>query len=317
MDLQRYPSLQNVVQELLHLWPDHADYAEKSFSGRSDEIMDVSEQIASCVLKLSAESHGGLAALCSDYQFLCEQIVLPEEIFFRRHNRYRLSSFEDANRECYANRDFMGRYMNGLLISNILWNNHAHAIAYYVRSYLPSLSTGSHLLEVGPGHGLFLYFANLRAEIVELTGWDVSPTSIESTRSMLERLGATRKIDLALKNLFEASPPDQQHLFDGIVMSELLEHLEDPVAALRAAARLLKPNGAIWINVPANSPAPDHIFLVRSPEHASEIVRSAGLDVADARAYPMTGSSLEKAIKRQLAISCVITARRPASPLPV
>jgi len=95
-------------------------------------------------------------------------------------------------------------------------------------------------------------------------------------------------------------------------MSEILEHLEDPVAALKAASKWLRPGGCLWINVPANSPAPDHIFLVNNVEHAAQLARDAGLEVVDSKAFPMSGTTLEKAIKRKQAVSCVVTTRKPA-----
>jgi 2-polyprenyl-3-methyl-5-hydroxy-6-metoxy-1,4-benzoquinol methylase len=306
--LADFPSLDALIARLLALWPDHAVYVERSFEDRSPEVMATSEQVASCVMKLAARAPGGLDQLCDDYRFLCEKIVLPEEFYFRRHDRYRLSSFEDALRECYANAPYMARYMNGLLLSNVIWANHAHAISSYISEYLPSLKPGAHLLEIGPGHGLFLYFAAADPSVGSVSGWDVSPTSIEHTRNALDVLGISRPVTLTLQNLFAAEAGTPQ--FDAIVMSEILEHLEEPVAALKAAAQWLRPGGSIWVNVPANSPAPDHIFLVNSPEHACEIVRDAGLQVRASHAFPMTGTTLEKARKRKLAISCVVVGQR-------
>lgn len=312
MDFQIYPSLQRLIGRLLELWPDHTDYVEKSFDGRSRDVMAVSDRVASCALKLGDGMEGGVDGLIADYRFLCEKIVLPEELHFRRHNSYRLSKFEDAMRECYANAPYMTRYMNGLLVSNVVWANHAQAISSYVREYLPSLKPGSEFLEIGPGHGLFLYFAATSPNVETVTGWDVSPTSIAHTRNALKVLGVSRPVTLALQNLFEAKPEAEGRRFDCIVMSEILEHLEDPVAALKAAMAWLKPGGEIWVNVPANSPAPDHIFLVDGPEHACDLVETAGLGVAASYAFPMTGATLEKARKRKLAISCVVVGRKAA-----
>jgi 2-polyprenyl-3-methyl-5-hydroxy-6-metoxy-1,4-benzoquinol methylase len=312
MDFHGFTSLERLIVRLLELWPDHRDYVEKSFDGRTPEVMEVSDQVAACTLKLGHAMEGGLDGLIDDYRFLCEKIVLPEELHFRRNNRYRLSKFEDAMRECYDNEPYMARYMNGLLVSNVLWSNHAQAISSYVREYLPSLKPGSDFLEVGPGHGLFTYFAATSPNVETVTGWDVSPTSIEHTRYALKVLGVTRPITLMLQNLFAATSDEgRSQQFDSIVMSEILEHLENPVAAIRAAMDWLKPRGEIWINVPANSPAPDHIFLVNSPEHACELAEAAGLRVAASHAFPMTGTTLEKARKRTLAISCVVVAQKP------
>ena len=274
-------------------------------------VKAVSDEVARLVLALGAAQAAGLDGLIDDYRFLCETIVLPEELHFRRHGGYRLSRFVDAERECYANAPFMNRYMNGLLLSNILWANHAYAFAAYVNGYLPSTQAGGAHLEIGPGHGLFLYFAASGEHFARVEGWDVSPTSIANSRAALAALGVRQAVTLKQANLFEAVATAEDARFDSIVMSEILEHLEDPVAALRAAMAHLRPGGRLWVNVPANSPAPDHIFLVRDLDHAVALVEEAGLEVVDAQAFPMSGATLEKAIKRRLAVSCVVSTRKP------
>ncbi len=310
-ELGSYPAAKKLTDAVVARWPDHTTFVEKSFRDRDAASLAVAERLSACILKLAADSPGGLDALCDDYRFLCEDIVLPEEIHFRRNGSYRLSRFEDANAECYANEPFMSRYMNGLLLSDVLWANHANAFAAFANDYLPRLPEGARHLEIGPGHGLFLYFAASDPRVATVTGWDISPASVAKTRHALELLEAPRQPDLVLRDLFDASA-DRGDRFDSIVMSEILEHLEDPVAALRAASRHLEPGGLIFVNVPANSPAPDHIFLFRDVEHARAIMEEAGLEVLDAVGYPMSGATLERAIKHKLSVSCVLTGRRPA-----
>jgi SAM-dependent methyltransferase len=41
-------------------------------------------------------------------------------------------------------------------------------------------------------------------------------------------------------------------MFNGVLMFDVLEHLEDDVAALRSACRMLKPGGKITLTVPAH-----------------------------------------------------------------
>ncbi len=306
--------LDDLIARVVARWPDHAGYIAKSFEDREAAVIAVSDELARVVLILGGGMAGGIEGLIDDYRFLCESILLPEELHFRRYGTYRLRAFADAERECYANAPFMDRYMNGLLVSNVLWSNHAHAFEAYVNGYLPRLPAGAAHLEIGPGHGLFLFFAARQARLARIEGWDVSPTSIGNTRSALDVLGVERPVDLKLVNLFDAPPAEAAGDFDGIVMSEILEHLEDPVAAMRAASRHLKPGGHLWVNVPANSPAPDHIFLVNGPEHAVTLVKDAGLEVVNSAAFPMSGATLEKATKRKLAISCVVLARKPSQP---
>jgi 2-polyprenyl-3-methyl-5-hydroxy-6-metoxy-1,4-benzoquinol methylase len=311
-NLAGFPSLDTLVSRVRDLWPEHSIFIEKSFAERSPGVMSVSERVAACVLRLSSDVEGGLDRLCDDYRFLCEKIVLPEEFHFRRYGSYRLSSFADAMRECYANAPFMARYVNGILVSTVFWSNHAHAMSSYVLEYLPSLKPGSDLLEIGPGHGLFLYFAAKSSSAASVSGWDVSPTSVGHTQRALALLGVSRPVTLTCQNMFEAVPENEGPRFDAITMSEVLEHLEDPVAALQRAREWLRPDGSIWVNVPANSPAPDHIFLIDSPEHACELVRKADFEILSSQAFPMTGTTLEKARKGKLTISCIVVGRRAA-----
>lgn len=307
IDFGRYEDLKRLVECTLEVWPAHAPLATKSLEVRSPEVLDFSNKIAAQIGKLAEHLPEGMEGLCRDYQFLCEKIVLPEELHFRRSGTYRLSTFTDAEAEVYSNAGFMRRYMNGLLLSDVMWSNHAQALNYYVNTYLASLSPGSDHLEIGPGHGLLLYFAAARSEIASVCAWDVSPTSITNTRAALDALNVTRPVTLTLRNLFDTTPVSQK--YDSVVLAEILEHLEDPVSALRAVKGLLKPGGRVWVHVPANSPAPDHLFLVQSPEHACGLVREAGLEVEDSAAFPMTGTTLEKATRRKLAISCLVTGR--------
>lgn len=304
----RYPAVAALAGEVLRRWPDHAPYVAKSFVGRDPAEMAVSQELAQCILKLADHAEGGIGALCDDYRFLCEEIVLPEEIHFRRHGRYRLAAFADAEREVYADAHFMARYMNGLLLSDVLWANHAAAFASFENDYLPRVAQGAHHLEVGPGHGLFLHFAARSPRVASVTGWDISPASIAATRDALAQLGTPLTAELRLQDLYEA--PADGACFDSVTMSEILEHLEDPVAALRAVARHMRPDGLLFVNVPANSPAPDHIFLFEGIDHAAETVRAAGFAIELEREFPMTGATLERARRKKLTTSCVVIGRR-------
>jgi ubiquinone/menaquinone biosynthesis C-methylase UbiE len=302
-------ALSTLVAEVLKAWPAHETYVKASFAPRPPSVLDVSERLAAIVLKMAQGAAGGLPGLCADYRFLCEELVLPEEIHFRRHADYRLKSGADAYREVYSNAGVMARYMNGLLVSYVLWDPHARVVDSYVRHYLPSLPRGARHLEIGPGHGLFLYLAACERGIGTVVGWDISATSITQTRAALRTMDAPANVALHLQDILDLQD-NHAGRFDSVVMSELLEHLERPDQALAAAHRLLIPSGRLWINVPVNSPAPDHIYLLRSPEEACDLVATAGFTIIDRNFFPMTGKSLDQARRQQLSISCVITATR-------
>ena len=308
IDLAPYPSLDSLTQAQLAVWPEHKTYLTKSYRIHNTQVMTVLERMADLVLKLAKAHAGGLKDLCADYRFVCEKMILEEEIYFRRHGKYRLSTFVDANREVYSKPELMARYMNGLLLSGIFWANHAQAHTYYVHDFLPGNKNGYDHLEVGCGHGLLIYFAGKDPRCGSVTGWDISTASLAASKNCLDLIGLQRDVRLKQQNVFEAAKSDDR--FDSIVISEVLEHTEDPEAGLRALYHVLKPGGRIWVNLPINSPAPDHIYLLRRPEEAIEMVKNSGFKVIDSRFFPLTGYSEERARKHDLTINTAVIAMR-------
>lgn len=306
--LEKLENTKRIVDAVCAEWPPHEKTARKSLAERSGEVLSTTESLASQIVKLCGGRQEDIETLARDYRFTCEKILLPEELHFRRINSYRLSRFEDADREVYSDPALMGPYLNGLLLSYVMWSNHAHAIDHYLRRFLPGTPACARHLEIGPGHGFLLYYACLSPSIESVNGWDVSSESVESTQRALSRLQAPKRVNLQQRNILRLAPEETADQYDNIVLSEILEHLEDPVAALVSARAALKPGGRVWISIPANSPAPDHLFLINSPEHACELVSKAGLSVVESHAFPTAGATVEKALQRKLSISCVITA---------
>lgn len=309
-----YPQFATLTDAVLSAWPEHRSYLVTNYAEREPELLRHSERLSAMVLKLANTVPGGLAALANDYRFLGEKIVLPEEIYFRRNNdQYRLTKFADALATVYSNKEFMTRYMNGLLISDVIWINHCRCMKHYAESFLRSLPAGARVLEIGPGHGLLLCLASEEPQVGEQFAWDISEASLALSRHSLDVLGAKKQVQFQKMDIFDSSVTDRAAgSFDGVVFSEVLEHMEQPREALEVLYRLCKPGGKVWVNVPANSPAPDHLYLVSEPKQAADIVRSVGFEVTETVNYPMSGTTLEKAVRQKLTVSCIVVGRRPS-----
>lgn len=308
------PATEKVVGSLLATWPEHAKFIRHSFADRSPELAATRETVASLLLRVASDSGRPLASWMEDYRFLCEGIVFPEELFFRRNDRYRLSTFADALATVYNDPVFMARYMNGLFVSDVLWSNHARAMQHFRDAYLAKLPVGGEHLEIGPGHGMLLHLAIESGRFDAMTAWDVSPTSVTHTRHMLSVIGHPDSVNVVQQSFLEPDLlKENSGRFSTVVLSEVLEHLEHPEPAMRTIGQLLDPKrGTVWINVPANAPAPDHLFLLRSLEQLKELLRSVGLEVVDSAAFPVTGATFEKAVRDSLPVSYVVVARRAA-----
>lgn len=296
------PATRRLVDAVLASWPQHQKYLGKSFADRDEATAALAERTASLIELLVDGDYG---APVRGYRWMCD-MVMGEELAFRRSGQYRHSTFAEVNEAVYQNRDDMAAYMDGLLASSVLWSQHARTMAFYVQRFLGQNGDGYRHLEVGPGHGLLAYYAASDPRCTSVTGWDISPASLDMTRHALGKLGVDRPVDLQIQDI--TRPPQVEEAFDSIVISEVCEHLEDPVSALRTLRSVLADDGRLYVNVPCNAPAIDHIFLLRSPEEAIAMVQAAGFRVVDADHSPVAGYSLDRARRLQASISCAMTA---------
>jgi 2-polyprenyl-3-methyl-5-hydroxy-6-metoxy-1,4-benzoquinol methylase len=155
---------------------------------------------------------------------------------------------------------------------------------------------------------LFLYFAAHDPRIKRLEAWDVSQSSIAATRRALDRLGVDRPITLQQQDVLAAPPRHAE--FDSAIISEVLEHLERPELALATLRQALKPRGRLFINAPINSPAPDHIYLWKTTDEFVAFVAAQGFKIQSSRFFPITGASLDRAVRQNLSISCVLIVQK-------
>ena len=72
----------------------------------------------------------------------------------------------------------------------------------------------------------------------------------------------------------------------------------------------MRPRGSTAAASVINSPAPDHIYLWRDPEEFTSFVEQQGFEIESKHFLPVTGHSLEKALRRKLSVSCIIIARK-------
>ena len=61
----------------------------------------------------------------------------------------------------------------------------------------------------------------------------------------------------------------------------MLEHLDKPVEILKKLSDLLADNGVLWLTTPTNSPALDHVYLFRSKEDVTDLIKLSGFNVND------------------------------------
>ncbi|WP_337996573.1 class I SAM-dependent methyltransferase [Oleispirillum naphthae] len=300
-------NMQSIVDAVLSEWPEHEIYISKSLSGYTEEERAHVERLSERICALAGDRLPDFAA---SYKWLCG-VFNEEQIAFIRTGKYRRTSFAEANAEVYANKDFMQKYMEGLLVSQLLWSNHARAFLFH-DAFIDSLKEGTRYLEVGPGHGLYLATAALNPRCAVVEAWDVSAESLEQTAASTRRMGISRPVRLAQRDVAEVGRrAEDGEPFDVVVISEVLEHLEDPLRVLKNLRTFLVPGGRIFVHFPINSPAPDHIYLLTSLDEVRAMVEEAGFRVETAEEYPTTGYTLKRAMATKATVSCLVIGVNP------
>lgn len=105
------------------------------------------------------------------------------------------------------------------------------------------------ILDAGCGRGFYLNYYRYVSRI-KLVGLELDDEIIRKAQRNIEHLP---DITLVRANLYHLPFPDDT--FHAVIMSEILEHVEDDAQALREAYRVLKPNGVVVVTVPnANYP---------------------------------------------------------------
>ena len=306
-------ALHECLARQLKITPVHATFLSKRFAQVDPLEAILLERLAQVILELAGAQ---LTQYCLDYDWLAGT-VLEEELFFRRHGRYRLQTLKQATAEFYSRPALMTRYMNGLLMSQLWWANHTRALVCYEEDFLGGAA--GCCLEIGPGHGLLMQLA-ARSGFESVEALDISEASLALTRAALLRMGVAAdscRFAFHSGDLFDPGiMAPFANRFDGVVFSEVLEHLDRPSEAMRILFDITRPGGRVFLHVPVNSPAPDHLFLLRSPEEARSFVAGFGFEVRVVRFLPGANLTLEKAIRTASTISCVFVLEKPVSAPP-
>jgi 2-polyprenyl-3-methyl-5-hydroxy-6-metoxy-1,4-benzoquinol methylase len=116
------------------------------------------------------------------------------------------------------------------------WRTAANSAAYV----LPHLHGGQRLLDVGSGPGTIT--ADLARLVAEVVAVEVSEEAADLTRAELERQGITHATVL-VGDVHDLDLADGE--FDVVHAHQVLQHVADPVAALREMLRVARPGGLV------------------------------------------------------------------------
>jgi SAM-dependent methyltransferase len=118
------------------------------------------------------------------------------------------------------------------------------------------------VLEVGCATGFFTKVLVERG--CNVVGIEIDPEAAKSAEKWADRVIVGNLDDGEIWDLLE------NETFDVIVLGDVLEHLRDPLASLRSAARKLKPSGFVVISVPNIAHGDVRIALLQGTFHYND-----------------------------------------------
>ena len=109
---------------------------------------------------------------------------------------------------------------------------------------LDKMSGKKRILEIGCGRGFYLKALKEISPKIEITGVDLNPKYLEIAKKYVDNKEVKIIKGNAIKLEFK------ENSFDGLIASEILEHIKDDKKVLKEIRRLLKPGGEVIISVP-------------------------------------------------------------------
>jgi 2-polyprenyl-3-methyl-5-hydroxy-6-metoxy-1,4-benzoquinol methylase len=119
------------------------------------------------------------------------------------------------------------------------WRTVENSAGYLV----PRLRPGLDVLDVGCGPGTITVDLAARVAPGRVVGLDVSAAPLDEARALARRSGVP--VEFGVGDAYALAFPDDA--FDVVHAHQVLQHLTDPVAALREMARVCRPGGVVAV----------------------------------------------------------------------
>jgi len=202
------------------------------------------------------------------------------QVKLEKTRKYLYSSFKEVEENAYSKNDLEmdgPDYLWGLYFSESFWKIHHNFVKFFFKYFIQVPKNIGNVLEIPSGTGFFLCeFLNHNPHWSGI-GVDLADTSISFSKMLFNTNNISKNSFNLIKQDFLEYPETEK--FDRIMCGEFLEHLEDPLGALKKFNRLIKNDGKIFITVAVWAAHVDHIFLYTKAEEVRNHIHQAGLNI--------------------------------------
>ncbi len=190
---------------------------------------------------------------------------------YERTGAYEHSSFAQVYENHYSRQSEMDTYLWGIYLTNFLWAHHMEIWQKFDDEFVRNLPEHARLFEIAPGHGCWGVWALHKRPTLQLTGYDISATSIEIASSVARAAGVQNRAAYEQRDALDLSRL-QGGSADASICCFLIEHLEQPLKLFEVIHHLLRVGGRAFVTGALTAAQIDHIYEFR---HESELVRMA------------------------------------------
>ena len=287
----------DLCTEISKLNPMQEDFILRNLSKlNSSEIKEFNLYIKFCL-----ENDITLNDLAQSYNLIIKD-TLKEQVYFMRHGSYRHSTYADVSKHVYLNSEYMSNYMHGLALTAYLWDIHMQIHRFFLKFLNSRKTSGGKYLEIGPGHGFYFMKALQLNAFDEHLGVDISPTSVELTRRILNSKHFGPFSNYKIEQLDFLKWNSLTH-FETIVMAEVLEHVEQPQEFLNRIYSFMGENAQAFITTCINAPAVDHIYLYSNLESLENQINESGFIILKKEVIPYSDKTIEESFSQNLPVN--------------
>jgi SAM-dependent methyltransferase len=165
------------------------------------------------------------------------------------------------------------------LLLSLIYSNHRFEMLKALKAFLRDLleDTGT-IAAVGIGTGYELFVLEQFLPRWTIEGYERDPEALSGAAKLLEYFTPASRVRLK-QELPLRAPKGSQCRFDAMVLFELLEHLPDPLEALKAVRCYLEPSGLAFITMAINIAQEDHVYRYENVQRCREQLHDAQLTV--------------------------------------